>query len=280
MFRYGKTLSLYELVSLLKGELAKAPSLQDVIRALCTHRGRSRTFRHPSADPVFHVLQDLSISKAKNAEEAIALRNRPPSPGEKVSPQLRIWALVSWVVFQLNPLFSKGFAEAVIDGCLLNPTDMVFALVHSEAIASLAANHPPVRSASLIEICISNCDDSRAIYSIRLARWLADWSELRRSVFTAMLKGSPTKRVEAMWLVNDRSNVAEALSFADENRIDVPALLRTANDLKSISRLILNSSGGVPSQGVPYAIRANTGPVSPDELEAMSDRIRRLLENE
>src|SRR6516162_9372584 len=125
MFRYGKTLSLYELVSLLKGELAKAPSLQDVIRALCTHRGRSRTFRHPSADPVFHVLQDLSISKAKNAEEAIALRNRPPSPGEKVSPQLRIWALVSWVVFQLNPLFSQGFAEAVIDGCLLNPTDMV-----------------------------------------------------------------------------------------------------------------------------------------------------------
>jgi len=271
-----KTLDFYDFVSLLE---KKIPSrrLDHALRAVHKYRNRIRMFRSDRADSVFSRLQELSGADGGLIETELAIQNRPPQVGERISPEREVWALVSSIVFKLNPAFSDLFAKKLIERCLTQQTDLAFSLLHSEGIASLAQNHTGSVNSSLVEIVISSTDDSRSIYALKVARWVPKWAEVGNAALEAMVFAKPPKQTEARWLVNERGNIEETIAFLEESGVTLPTAPEGFPDLRTLTRAVADCMRGKTSAGIEYAIKTNGGKLTPEEFEQLSARIRKTL---
>jgi hypothetical protein len=157
---------------------------------------------------------------------------------------------------------------------------MGFALCHSTVVAKLAEKQPKLLDGSLIEIVIASADDSRAIYALKIAKWLPNWPDIKSAVMNAMLSKVVQIRLEAMWLVNERGTIDEVLSFTETTRIDIPKAVIQNGDIRALTRLIVESANhSASSRGVAYSLKVDGSPVSAEEFKKMSDRIRNDLES-
>ena len=151
---------------------------------------------------------------------------------------------------------------------------MAFALVHSDAIASLARHHADLLDASLLEIIITATEDSRSIYALKIAQWLPDWSQIRDAVLSAMTSSTAPKRIEAMWLVNGRANINEVISFIEAKEIKCSTReIKNITDIKALTHIVVNADGKSAS----YAINGSGDPLSPEAERKLLDLIQRLI---
>ena len=266
-------MDLDQLVPLLVISL-RSRKLNEVVLELFKHRNYCQSFQGEYADGVFTRLFELSKSADEVIEAELLRLNVPPPVDAKLSTERDVWSLVSSIIFKTNPAFSLGFAKNLIESCLTKPTNLAFALVHSDGIESLAKNHPEAVCSSLVEIIISSTDDSRSIYALKVARWIPAWLELRPVVFNAMLAENSVKREEARWVVNDRASFEDAMSFSEEQKITISPETRKSSDIRLVTKEIVKSTSGLSSG---YAITGNGIQLSSAESKKMSDKIRKLL---
>jgi len=273
-----KNLSLKEIAERIS-EMKLGRNLGEIIRAVYKNRSQSKQFRSRHADMVFSSMLALSENKLEVIEEEIIKRNRPPILGQKVGYEEIIWSSISTIVFQLNPIVSNTFSKRVMESCLIRPTDLAYALIHSEPIALLAEHHQAFLNSSLLEIVISATDDSRSIYALKIARSFPVWSEISQFVFEAMIRGSAPKQVEAMWLVNQRSNIEEVISFMEDKGFETSFSVKRPSDIRVLTREIVNKSRDIPKGEMSYAIKMGGDFLSPADQEKLSILIRELLKN-
>jgi hypothetical protein len=151
---------------------------------------------------------------------------------------------------------------------------MGFALCHSTVVAKLAGRQPELLDSSLIEIVIISAEDSRAIYALKVAKWLPNWLDVKTAVLGALLSRIVPKQLEAMWLVRERGAVNEVLSFAEINQIDIPKTLVQSGDIYAFTRLIVESTCHGSLDRIAYAVRVDGSSISAEEFRQLSDRIR------
>jgi hypothetical protein len=251
----------------------QAPSrdLHDCIRVIVRHCKHSKTFGAEEAEPVLDRLLDLLNADNAQIEEELLDRNSPPPVPEIPQSQHFFWAVISFALFMASPKVSPGFAKEVINRCLRQITNMAFALVHSESVAWLARDHPECVNRSFAEVVIAGSEDSRCLYALRVARWIPDWRDLGRTVFRALLSAAAPKNIEAMWVLNHRSTFEEVLSLVRENHLKIPASIAQCEDLRLLTKAILNQS-----QSAPYLVKLQGTP-SADEVRHLSDLLRNLF---
>lgn len=92
-----------------------------------------------------------------------------------------------------------------------------------------------------------------------------------------MLQGNPIKRTEAMQLADDRANIKEVISFAEESDIVIPTAIGASGDLRTITRFLLTSKFPIGSAGIAYAVKPGGTQVSQEEAERISKRIKETL---
>ena len=269
-FKESKPLDVDDFLLLLAKRVCRA-SLADTLRAIHDSRNQIPAFRGHSADRVFSRLLDLSRSNSEAVEFDLFIRNTPPRLGETVLPEQLTWSLICGIAFKLNPILETGFCSRLIDLCLKQPTYLAFALTHGDAVASLAQYHREEINSSLIEVIIDSTDDSRALYALKIARWVPIWSVVRDAALNAMLSENVPKRLEAMWLTNDRGTCDEVIAFAEKRGL--VAFLKDASGIRNLSRAIVESDG----KSCSYAIKMATEPMSAAEDKKLSELLKRTL---
>jgi hypothetical protein len=252
-------------------------NLRAKLKAIVQNRRHSEFFCDKAFDGQFLELLALCGSNLNSVEAELLRGCIPPAVGEKVSWSHSFWAEVLYVVIELGHVLPSESSTLLIRRCLTQATPIGFALGHSTVIAALAAQHIESMDSALIEIAISSTDDSRAIYALKAARWLPNWSMIGPLVFAAMLSGPVPKRIEAMWLINERSTSSEALSFADDQGIMIHSSAREVGDIRAISRLILENRLDRASNRIDYGIRMDGSELSDGELKDLSGLIRKTL---
>lgn len=257
------------------GNRARDRSLKEILRVFCQERERVRLFCSPECESIFSKLSEIASASEFIAEHEFVLQNTPPAIGEVVSPERLIWCTILFVVYEVNPSLSVGFINKVIKLCLGHPTDIVFALLHSEAVAGLIRHHPDTVNPDLLAIVVSSTDDSRALYALRVARWVTDWQRVRTAVYTAILSSTQPKRSEALWVARERGNVPEIIEFASRNGIEV--CLSEKQTLQEVTQALANSRHKVGSDQFEYAVKLNGQSVSQVELNDLSALIRKFL---
>lgn len=276
--RKSREVNLSLLARFLRRRMGSRRALGAALQLVCEHWDRPGRVGNEREPDVLRKLAELSKKSHEAIEAELLIQNAPPQVADKISTDRGVWLSVVFVLFQMKLPFSQDFRTRVVESCLLQPTHMIFALNHSDSVGFLSKEHPPSWALSLVEILISSAEDSRAIYALKIARYLPDWAALSSATFNAMLSGNPVKRTEAMWLANYRSTVKEALSFAEDNAIDLPEAVKNA-DITTISRFILTSKNPIGYGGVLYAIDGGSAPVSLEEMRRISNRIKNALKD-
>lgn len=253
-------------------------SLNEAIRALHKNQAKNNTLRSESGNGVLSKLLELSEINQLAVEAELEKQNTPPPISENFPSEPITWVLISSIIFKLNPIFSVDFPKRVIENCLARPTHLGFALLHSDIIVSLAKNHPATLNPSLVEVIILSTDDSRSIYALKVARWLPEWLDVKSAALTALISGSPPKQTEAMWLVNERGNTVETISFLGEKGIIFSQSLKDFTDIRLLTRKIVESVRDEQAKGIDYAIKMSGTPLSDEELAVLLSRISKTLD--
>jgi hypothetical protein len=269
----NNVIDLNDYVALIRAEIQKG-ELSEVLRAIYKFRKLLRIYREPSAKRLFSKLLDLSNSNNNIIKAELLAVNTPVQDDENGFREQQYWSSISSIIFNVDPVLSPEFCRRLIENCLTRPTNMAFALGHSDVIASLARHHPDLLDASLLEIIITATDDSRSIYALKIARWLPDWSQIRDAVLNAMASLTVPKRIEAMWLVNGRSNINEVISFieAKETKCNLPEI-KNITDIKVLTHIVVTADGKPAS----YAIKGSGDPSSPEAERKLQELIQRLI---
>lgn len=248
--------------------------LKNVMQTIFKYRSRLKILRDQvGSDLVFRLLE-LSTNDGFAFESEFFKQNLPPLESETISPERLVWIVISAIIFEVNPKFSDNFPKRLFDACLTRPTNLAFALGHSDSIASLAKHHPNLLNSSLIELIISSIDDSRSIYALKIARWLPNWSDVSGVAFCAMIVGGHPKQIEAMWLVNERSNIDEVILFCGKNQIVLPNIIGLQPNIHTLTNAIVK----VNSKRVSYAVNMDGKQLCSEELTKLSTQIANLIE--
>jgi len=228
--------------------------------ALVYTRYGSRAWRRRTL-PEKTVRSELMIAASSGdlaTEQLVREQNlRPFRKDYHVSAEAMCWSVASYDMFMLNPVFATKAPLIILETCLKQPTDFAFSVVHSEAIEVLAKHHYSLLDGRLCsEAARSN--DSRALYALRMCRWIADWDEVQCAVFCALIHGPLPKRFEALCVLENRATPAQILRSAHRCGLALPdALLRSA-DVKSLAhgilKLTLPSSADTVDGSLAYGI--------------------------
>lgn len=272
-FKKNNVVNLTDFVSLIRPKIKKG-ELSEILRAIYKSRKLLRMYRNPSAKQLFLKLLDLSNSNNNTIEAELLAVNTPVQNDKSGFREQKYWSSISFIIFNVDPVLSPEFCRRLIENCLTRPTNMAFALVHSDAIASLARHHADLLDASLLEIIITATEDSRSIYALKIAQWLPDWSQIRDAVLSAMTSSTAPKRIEAMWLVNGRANINEVISFIEAKEIKCSTReIKNITDIKALTHIVVNADGKSAS----YAINGSGDPLSPEAERKLLDLIQRLI---
>lgn len=193
--------------------------LPDILRLIYESKALLRR-RKAAADEVFGTLLELSKSKNKAIEAELLARNEPERSGRVLSQGGLLWLLISEVTFRLNQVVTPEFCKQIFENPLKRPADLLFALPHSDVTASLAQCHPDLLDSEFIGLVINSTNDSRAIYGLKLGRWVSEWPGIRDAVLEAMISGFPPKQMEAMWLTNSRGKREDVIEFIARHGLD------------------------------------------------------------
>ena len=154
---------------------------------------------------------------------------------------------------------------------------MGFCLVHSDTVAILAENNPTAINPALIEVIVTSTDDTRSIYALKIARSIPTWSDISEAAMMALLFASSPKKLEAMWLINQRGSIEELLSFAKKWNISIPNPPLGIANIRFLTREIVRTSSNMHLPQIAYAINLKDGPLSLTELNKLSAYIHSLL---
>src|SRR5690242_12576006 len=106
----------------------KIPSrrLSAIIATLHANRKYSRTLATSEADG---PLSDLLAAAGFGEMQVLSLlaeRNRPPAATESIASDKIIWALMSLVIFEVDPILPLKFSADLVNRCLTEPTNVAF----------------------------------------------------------------------------------------------------------------------------------------------------------
>ena len=212
-----------------------------VLQEVCENRFRSQLFRKDDADVVFETLLELSKASSTYAEAELLRLTSPPKVGAEVTPSQFVWAQILQLLVELNTQLSSSFGIRLLERCLDAPTEMGYAIGHSTVVAQLAGRQPDCIDSVLVNNVIKSVDDSRAIYAIKAAKWLPEWSNVKEAIFGAMLSTVIPKRSEARWLANERGEMKDLLRFAESRRINIPEDVAQSGEVHLVTRTIVES---------------------------------------
>lgn len=229
-----KVMGSDEYISFIK-DAAKSHQLCDVLQAIYESRNCVKAFEGKAADGVFSLILKLASSNDNIIERELIIRNSVSHTSQDHSMEKYIWGMVSDVAFQAGVSLAPESCRELIKDCLCSPTDMKFAIFHSDVIASVVKMHVEILNPSLIELLIETTDDSRAIYALKMAYYLPRWSDVSDAILKALLSECGPKRVEAMWLMNNRGKCSDVIDFIKKRGFD--AILSSGTESMDIKRL-------------------------------------------
>jgi len=276
MFWPAKALSLEEFVDLVRKRTGNL-NIAQVVSTIHLHRNRLNSFRFIDARRVLWKVRGLLDAGEDALVRELLIQNHPPRTNIRPPAEQFVWCILSSIAFQAGGMLPEEASRRMIVQCLKEPTDMAFALLHSESIGSLVRAHPLLGMASLVEVVISGANDSRALYALRVARWLPEWASLKSAVFNAMLTSTQPKQTEAFWLANERASMDDAIAFSEIAGIEIPQELRISGDVRQVNRFLVRIRLGVVPSGITYAVKAGGEHLSSGELAKLSDWIEALL---
>ena len=222
----------------------KKLQLREVLLTICKSRNSWKALKGKAADHVFSSISQLTNSPDDVIERELVTRNSTSYTSQSHSMEKYIWGMVSNLVFKSGVSLSPEFCRALTKDCLCNPTDMKFAVFHSDIIATAAKIHAEILNSSLIELVIQTTEDSRAIYALKMAYLLPVWADVSDAALEALLSKCDPKRVEAMWLINERGKCSEVVDFIRRREFD-PILSSVSEpmDIKWLTAAVMRFNG-------------------------------------